>query len=94
MCVECHSTRDAAGQIIPGREYMGGNVPFRPPWPNEWATVAPRNGGLLGYDDAQAKRLLMEGAIGRDGRQLLPPMPRFRMTAQDAEAVIAFLRTR
>jgi mono/diheme cytochrome c family protein len=94
MCVECHSTRDDAGHIIPGREYMGGNVPFRPPWPNDWATVAPRNAGLLGYTDEQAMRLLTAGAIGREGVRLRPPMPRFQMTPEDAAAVIAYLRSR
>ena len=94
MCVECHSTRDAAGRIIPGREYMGGNIPFSPPWPNDWASVAPRNAGLLGYTDEQAMRLLTAGAIGREGVRLRPPMPRFQMTPEDAAAVIAYLRSR
>jgi len=43
--------------------------------------------------DEQALRLLTEGAIGRDGKQLRPPMPRFRMTRQAATDVIAFLRS-
>ena len=94
MCIECHSTRDDAGHIIPGREYMGGNIPFRPPWPNDWASVAPRNAGLLGYDDEQAMRLLTAGAIGREGVRLRPPMPRFQMTPEDAAAVIAYMRSR
>ena len=68
-------------------------VTVRPPWPNDWALRAPRNAGLPGYDDAQAMRLLTEGAIGRDGRQLRPPMPRFHMSQQDAADVIAFMRS-
>ena len=94
MCIECHSTRDDAGQIIPGREFMGGNIPFRPPWSNDWAAVAPRNAGLLGYTDEQAMRVLTAGAIGREGVRLRPPMPRFQMTREDAAAVIAYLRSR
>lgn len=93
MCIECHSTRDAEGRIIEADKYLGGNIPFAPPWPNDWATRAPRNRGLPGYDDKMALRLLTEGAIGRDGRQLRPPMPRFRMTRQDAADVIAFMRS-
>jgi len=92
-CVECHSGRDGAGNIIDGEKYLGGNIPFAPPWVNDWAMRAPRNRGLVGYDDKAALRLLTEGAIGRDGRQLRPPMPRFRMTPQDAADVIAFLRS-
>ncbi|HWK11458.1 MAG TPA: c-type cytochrome [Vicinamibacterales bacterium] len=93
MCVECHSDRDAAGNIIDATRFHGGPVPVRPPWPNDWAIRAPRNAGLPGYDDEQAMRLLTEGAIGRDGRQLRPPMPRFHMSKQDAADVIAFMRS-
>ena len=93
MCVECHSPRDAQGNFIPGEQYLGANIPFAPPWPNEWAARAPRNRGLVGYDDKAALRLLTEGAIGREGRRLRPPMPRFFMTPQDAADVIAYLRS-
>ena len=40
-----------------------------------------------------AVRVLTQGAIKRDGTQLRLPMPRFRMTPQDAADVIAYLRT-
>jgi mono/diheme cytochrome c family protein len=91
MCVECHSERDSSGNIIESGKYIGGNIPFVPP--AGWATRVPRNRGLPGYTDAMAMRLLTQGSIGRDGRQLLLPMPRFRMTPQDAADVIAFLRS-
>lgn len=93
MCVECHSGRDAQGNIIDSQLFLGGAIPFAPPWPNDWANRAPRNRGLPGYTDAEAMRLLTQGAIGRDGRQLRAPMPRFRMTPQDAADVTAFLRS-
>jgi cytochrome c len=93
MCIECHSGRDAQGNIIESELFLGGPIPVAPPWPNDWANRAPRNKGLPGYTDEQALRLLTDGAIGRDGKQLRPPMPRFRMTTQDAADVIAFLRS-
>jgi mono/diheme cytochrome c family protein len=93
MCVECHSERDDAGSIIPSRKFLGGQIPTGPPWARDWADRAPRNAGLPGYDDAAALRLLTQGAIARDGRQLQPPMPRFRMTPDDAADVIAFMRS-
>ena len=93
MCVECHSSRDSQGNILPETRYMGGEIPFRPPWPIEWATRAPRNAGLHGYTMETAMRLLTEGAIDRRGVQLKAPMPRFRMTPQDAADVIAFMRS-
>jgi mono/diheme cytochrome c family protein len=93
MCIECHSRRDAQGNIIESEAFLGGPIPVAPPEPNDWANRAPRNRGLPGYTDQQALRLLTEGAIGRDGKQLRLPMPRFRMTTQDAADVIAFLRS-
>jgi len=92
-CVECHSGRDAQGNILESEKYLGGAIPFAPPWPNNWANRAPRNRGLPGYTDEQAMRLLTQGAIDHNGNQLRPPMPRFRMTPQDASDVIAFLRS-
>ena len=91
MCVECHSPRDESGNILPGLEFTGASIPVEPL--ADWATRAPRNRGLLGYDDRQAMRLLTEGAIARDGGQLKLPMPRFRMTNEDAMDVIAYLRS-
>ena len=94
MCVECHSGRDSAGNLAASLRYLGAELPITPPsWGRNWATRAPRNRGLAGYDDAQAMRLLMDGSIGRHGVQLRPPMPRFHMNAQDAADVIAFFRS-
>jgi mono/diheme cytochrome c family protein len=93
MCSECHSPRDERGTLVDARRFMGAPIPIaRPPWAGEWAEQAPRIGGLPGYDDARAMRLLTEGSIGRDGRALRRPMPTFRMTPEDAADVIAFLR--
>lgn len=91
MCIECHSPRDSSGQILSGSEYLGAPLPIQAS--PEWATRAPRNRGLLAYSDDQALRLLMNGAIGRDGGQLKSPMPRFRMSREDATDVIAFMRS-
>jgi hypothetical protein len=92
MCIECHSGRDARGTILESERFLGAPIPFAPPWPNDWAMRAPRNRGLPGYTDELALRLLTEGAIGRNGEQLRPPMPRFRMSVQDAADVIAYMR--
>jgi Cytochrome c len=93
MCGECHSTRDQSGVIIPETRLHGGPLQVQVPWPADWPILAPRIAGLPGYSDAEALRLLTEGAIKRIGGQARAPMPRFRMTAEDAADVIAFLRT-
>jgi mono/diheme cytochrome c family protein len=93
MCMECHSPRDGAGRLIAGKEFTGGPIPFAPPWANNWAIRAPRISGLPGYTEELAVRLLTQGAIDRNGVQLRPPMPRFRMTPQDASDVVAYLKS-
>lgn len=93
MCPQCHTPRDEQGNLIQSRMFDGAPLPVRPPWADDWAILAPRNKGLPGYDDAAAMRLLTEGAIGRNGKQLRPPMPRYHMTKQDAADVIAYMRS-
>ena len=93
MCWECHSARDSQGNIVVGTKFKGGAMPVRPTFSGDWPNQIPRIAGLPGYDDEQAMRLLTQGAIRWDGRQLRAPMPRFRMSQQDAADVIAYLRS-
>ncbi len=94
MCWECHSARDAQGTLIVGTKFKGGAMPVRPTFnASDWPNQIPRIAGLPGYDDEQAMRLLTQGAIRWDGRQLRAPMPRFHMSQQDAADVIAYLRS-
>lgn len=93
MCGECHSTRDQAGNIMPEKRLQGGALPIRLPWQLDPPVQVPRIAGLPGYSDAEALKLLMDGAMKRNGQQARAPMPRFHMTREDAADVIAFLRT-
>ena len=68
-------------------------MPVRPAWSADWPIQIPRIAGLPGYTDELAMRLLTQGAIRWDGKQLRAPMPKFRMTPQDAADVIAYLRS-
>ncbi|HUL74469.1 MAG TPA: c-type cytochrome [Vicinamibacterales bacterium] len=93
MCVQCHSPRDAHGNVLLTQKFRGAPIPVTSPWPErEFAFRAPSIAGLPGFTDEQIIALLTEGkAIDRDPPR--PPMPPFRMTRQDAQAIVAYLRS-
>jgi mono/diheme cytochrome c family protein len=93
MCVECHTPRDLNGELLRSQLFLGASVPVQTPgWVKEWAIKAPRIAGMAQYDEAAAVRLLTTG-VSRNGRHLLPPMPQFRMSAQDARDIYAYLKS-
>lgn len=94
MCVECHTPRNNEGEILSEQYLTGAPIPVGPPpYPKiKWAIKAPAIVGLIGYTQQQGIRLLTEG-IASDGRILDPPMPRFRLTRADAEAVVSYLKS-
>jgi len=94
MCVECHTPRDESGNLIRDEYLNGAPVPVKaPPYPQiNWAVKAPAIAGLIGYTNDQGVRLLTSG-VTRDGRVPNPPMPPFRMSVRDAEAVVAYLKS-
>ena len=93
VCSTCHTPRDESGAPDHGRWLLGGPVPFAPAKPVEgWADVAPRIAGLPPGTDEQFLRLMMTG-ISRTGNPPRQPMPQFRLTRSDAEAVLAYLKS-
>jgi mono/diheme cytochrome c family protein len=93
MCERCHTQRDQNGAPDRAHWLMGGPTQTRPTYsdPN-WAIVEPRLAGAPPGTDAEFIRLLTTG-IARTGRPPDPPMPSFRMTRDDAEAVLAYLKS-
>ena len=92
MCGDCHSPRDEQGQAIAGRELAGSPMPgAHPPATPRHAVYAPPIRGLpAGYDQAGLARLL-ESGIKPDGTRPRPPMPQFRLDANDALAAAAYI---
>jgi mono/diheme cytochrome c family protein len=93
MCVQCHTPRDRAGHLLEAQKFRGGAMPLQSPYPDRpFAFSAPNIAGLPGFTDEQVLQLLTEGKA--EGRRLPePPMPPFRMSREDALAIIAYLRT-
>ena len=71
----------------------GAAVWLKPAEPRgNWPLQAPRIAGDPPGTDAEMVTLLTTG-IWKNGGYLRSPMPQFRMTRQDAEAVVAYLKS-
>jgi mono/diheme cytochrome c family protein len=93
MCGDCHTPRTEQGQPDRSRWLYGATLDFKPavPVPN-WATIAPPLVGLPTMDESEAARLLATG-LKSDGQPCRHPHPRFKMTREDSEAVVAYLES-
>jgi mono/diheme cytochrome c family protein len=91
-CIDCHSPRDERGQFIADRHLTGAVLGFAPTVPMPWAPAAPSLVGLEGYTAEQAVKFLMTGERP-GGIPPRPPMPEYRLTAEDAKAVVAYLKS-
>ncbi|HLY20413.1 MAG TPA: c-type cytochrome [Bryobacteraceae bacterium] len=93
MCELCHTRRGENGLPDEADRLMGGPVQLKPTYPApNWAIKAPRLAGGPPGTDADFIRLMMTG-IARTGKPPDPPMRQFHMTREDAEAVLAYLKS-
>jgi len=93
LCGDCHTPRDQRGGAIAAKNLQGAPIGFKPIAPVPvWADKAPAIAGMPGWDDAAAIRFLMTG-IAYNDLPARPPMPPYRFNRQDAEAILAYLRS-
>jgi mono/diheme cytochrome c family protein len=93
MCEECHTPRDASGNLDESRRLQGAAIWIMPVHPmTNWAMRAPALAGLPGFTDAEAEAVLEQG-IGPNGLPIQPPMHVYHMNATDAQAIISYLRS-
>jgi len=93
MCVECHTRRNTRGELDRNKLLQGAPIPLQSPFRNQqWAFQAPDIAGLPGWTTQDAIRLLQTGRR-MTGLSPKPPMPSYRLTQVDAEAVVAYLKS-
>lgn len=93
MCGMCHTPRTDSGELDTSHRLDGASVWLMPAHPTEnWPLKAPRIAGTPPASDEDMIRLLSTG-VWTDGSHLRPPMPQFRMSREDADAVVAYLRS-
>lgn len=93
MCGQCHTPRDDNGELDRSKWLDGASLWLQPSQPTaNWPLKAPRIAGNPPGSDADMIKLLTTG-LWQDNKPLKPPMPPFRMTREDAEAVVAYLKS-
>jgi mono/diheme cytochrome c family protein len=96
-CMECHTPEGPSAVHDFAASTGKGGRKFTGPWGESQSpniTSHPKS-GLGQWSDDEIKRALTQG-IARDGRKLKPPMAYAAyatMTAEDQDAIVAFLRT-
>jgi mono/diheme cytochrome c family protein len=92
MCIDCHTPRGPDGQFIEGQNLAGSVLGFTPTVPMPWASAAPGIAGLpAGYTTDDTVRILTTGERPHGMGLARPPMPQYRMSRDDAEAITAYL---
>ena len=93
VCSQCHTPRDTMNRFDRTHWLQGAPVWLKSAEPvDNWPLQAPRIGGALPGTDVEMITLLTTG-IWQTGTYLRPPMPQFRLSREDAEAVVAYLKS-
>ncbi len=92
-CGECHTPRNAKGELDQQAWLQGASIWIEPVRPiQNWADRVPPIAGLPGLTEEQAERVLEKG-IGPQGETLRPPMHIYHMKHTDAKAIVAYLNS-
>jgi len=92
-CTECHTPRNEKGELKRDAWLEGAPIWIRPVRPiANWADHTPPLAGLPSLTDAETERVLEKG-IGPEGETLRPPMHIYHMNHEDAEAIVAYLKS-
>lgn len=91
-CNDCHTPMTPTGPDM-AQSLRGAELIFAPTIDMPWAPYAPTlAGGPAGYTDEQFAAFLQTG-VRPDGSRPLPPMPPYRLNAEDARAVVAYIKS-
>jgi len=94
MCIYCHTPKDANGNLVRDSLLSGSPMPLHSPYPNQtWGFMAPNLRSLPArWGEKEFVEFLQTGKTP-NGYAPRNPMPPFRMTAEDAAAVGAYLNS-
>jgi hypothetical protein len=92
-CTECHTPRNAQGELDHSAWLQGAPIWIMPVRPiSNWADRVPALAGFPSFTEEEGERVLEKG-IGPEGEVLRPPMHIYHMNHADAKAIIAYLKS-
>jgi mono/diheme cytochrome c family protein len=92
-CPECHTPRDAAGDLKRDAWLQGASIWITPVQPiRNWTDQAPALAGFPSFTEVEGEPILEMGT-GPQGEVLRPPMHTYHMKHEDAKAIIAYLKS-
>jgi mono/diheme cytochrome c family protein len=93
MCGECHTPRDAGGNLVQDKYLQGAPTWIAPvQHDSNWAWNAPTIAGFPGYSEADAVNILEKG-IGANAQTIQRPMHIYHMSHEDQLAIVAYLKS-
>jgi mono/diheme cytochrome c family protein len=93
MCGDCHTPRNEKGELVKEQWLKGTTLDFKPAAPIPvWAEKSVNIAGLPGWEKDAAIKFFMTG-VAYNGLPARPPMPQYRYSQQDAEAIVAYLKS-
>jgi mono/diheme cytochrome c family protein len=92
-CGDCHTPFSEKGEPIKEKWLQGATLSFKPTVPMPvWADKSSSIAGLPGWEKDAAIKFMMTG-IASNGLPARPPMPQYRFNQQDAEGIVAYLKS-
>ena len=92
-CGDCHTPFSEKGEPIKEKWLQGATLSFKPTIPMPvWADTSSSIAALPGWEKDAAIKFMMTG-IASNGLPARPPMPQYRFNLQDAEAIVAYLKS-
>ena len=87
-----NTTHNEKGEPIKEQWLKGTELPFKAAVPMPWADKSVNIAGLPGWEHDAAVKFFMTG-IAYNRLPARPPMPQYRYNRQDAEAIVAYLKS-
>lgn len=93
-CGDCHTPMDKKGQPVKGQELQGAPLLFKPTVPVPgWADMSLPIAGLPTMASDEDAMSFFTTGKHLDGKTAAPPMPQYRFSKKDAEAIVAYLKS-